>query len=342
MDKKTGILLLAGAVMTIIALSVVYSVFIAGNVKPAGGRSVIYIPKGSSFEQAMDSVCSELQIRNEKVLFWLAIKKKYPVLIKPGRYVFEKPVSYNGLIDILRSGRQSPVRITFSNIRTINELAGKIAGYIEADSIQVADFLSDTSNYSRDGFRRENVISVFIPDTYELYWNTDPEKLYRRMLREYKKFWNSGRLEKCESISLSPLEVSVLASIVDEEALIKEEKQRIAGVYLNRLKGGIPLQSDPTIKFAVNDFTIRRILYRHLQVDSPYNTYRYAGLPPGPICCPSIDGIDAVLNAEKHNYLYFAARADFSGYHNFSRTLTEHNRYANQYQKELNKRKIFR
>ena len=193
-----------------------------------------------------------------------------------------------------------------------------------------------------DGFKRENIISVFIPDTYEFYWNTSPEKLYTRMLREYKKFWNSDRIGKSENIDLSPLEVSVLASIIDEEASKQDEKPRIAGVYLNRLKRGIPLQADPTIKFAINNFTVNRILYKHLEVDSPYNTYKHAGLPPGPIGCPSVEGIEAVLNAEKHDYIFFAAKADFSGYHNFSRTLSEHNRYANQYQKELNKRRIYR
>lgn len=162
------------------------------------------------------------------------------------------------------------------------------------------------------------------------------------MLREHRRFWNAERKEKAGRINLSETEVSILASIVDEEAVVADEKPRIAGVYINRLKRGIPLQADPTIKFAVNDFTLNRILNQHLLADSPYNTYKYKGLPRGPIRCPSIDGIDAVLNAEKHDYLYFVARADFSGYHNFSRTLTEHNRYADQYRKELNRRKIYK
>ena len=167
-------------------------------------------------------------------------------------------------------------------------------------------------------------------------------KLYNRMLREYRKFWTRERLQKSEEIGLTPVEVSTLASIVDEEALKPDEKPRIAGVYLNRLKRGIPLQADPTIKFAINNFKVNRILFKHLETESPYNTYKHAGLPPGPIGCPSINGIDAVLNAEKHDYIYFAAKSDFSGYHNFSRTLSEHNRYANQYQRELNKRRIYR
>jgi UPF0755 protein len=290
----------------------------------------------------MDSVEANLIIRNKKLLEWLAEKKKYQKLVKPGKYVIDRPLNYNELINILRGGKQIPIKITINNIRTLNELAGRIGGQIEADSAEIIGFFSDPENYSKDGFKQEDVISVFIPDTYEFYWNTGAGKLYNRMLREYRKFWTRERLQKSEEIGLTPVEVSTLASIVDEEALKAEEKPRIAGVYLNRLKRGIPLQADPTIKFAINNFKVNRILFKHLETDSPYNTYKHAGLPPGPIGCPSIIGIDAVLSAEKHDYIYFAAKSDFSGYHNFSRTLSEHNRYANQYQRELNKRRIYR
>jgi UPF0755 protein len=232
--------------------------------------------------------------------------------------------------------------LTFNNVRTLNQLAGKIGKQIEADSSRIISFLSDDSNYIPDGFRKENIIAVFIPETYEFYWNTDPRGLYARMLKEYWKFWDEERLVKAKNKNLDPLEVAILASIIDDEVTKKSEKPRIAGVYINRLKRGIPLQACPTIKFALNDFTITRILYKYLQIDSPYNTYKYNGFPPGPIGCPSVEGIDAVLNAEEHDFLFFAAKADFSGYHNFSRTLSEHNRYAAMYQKELDKRKIFK
>lgn len=290
----------------------------------------------------MDSLEVNLMIKNLKVLKWVARKKNYQVLVKPGKYVIDKPLSYNELINRLRSGLQTPVRITFTNVRTLNDLAGRFGGQIEADSVQIMAFLSDPENYRKDGFKRENVISVFIPDTYEFYWNTSPGKLYTRMLQEYRKFWNDDRIKRSSEAGLSVIEVSVLASIIDYEASRADEKPRIAGVYLNRLRRGIPLQADPTIKFALDDFNITRILYKQLEVDSPYNTYKYAGLPPGPIGCPSAESIDAVLNAEKHDYLFFVAKDDFSGYHNFSRTLSEHNRYAARYQRELNKRKIFR
>jgi UPF0755 protein len=248
----------------------------------------------------------------------------------------------NELIDMLRSGNQTPVRVTFNNIRTIDQLAERFARQLETDSTDFMNFFIDESNYSANGFTCENIISVFIPNTYEFFWNTNTKGIYTRMLTEYNRFWNSDRMSKLEKTGLSRSEVSTLASIVDEEAARGDEKPRIAGVFLNRLKTGMPLQADPTIKFALNDFTITRVLTRHLEIESPYNTYRNRGLPPGPIRSPSIEGIDAVLNAENHDYLFFVARADFSGYHNFSRTLAQHNRYAAEYQAELNRRRIFR
>jgi UPF0755 protein len=328
--------------VTIVCLYLIYNLIFSSSIHPKGMKATIYIPESASYDQAMDSLKANLEIKNIKVLEWIAERKKYPELVKPGKYVIDRSLSCNELINILRGGRQTPVKITFSNIRTLYELAGRIGGQIEADSAQIIGFFNDTEHYSKDGFKREDVISVFIPDTYEFYWNTGAEKLYRRMLKEYRKFWNKDKLQKSEAVHLTQVEVSTLASIIDEEALKQDEMPRIAGVYINRLKSGIPLQADPTIKFAINDFTVNRILYKHLDIDSPYNTYKYTGLPPGPIRCPSVEAIDAVLNAEKHDYLYFAAKADFSGYHNFSRTLSEHNRYANKYQKELNRRRIFR
>ena len=305
-------------------------------------NQVIYIPTGSSYEQVMDTLESKLIIKNRKIFVWLANKKHYPSLIKPGRYIIDKDLTYNSLINLLRSGRQSAVRITFSNVLTLNQIAGKIGKQIEADSSQIVEFLSDDSNYIGDGFKKENIISIFIPNTYEFYWDTNAKELYNKMLKEYRLFWNDQRLSKAKEKGLNPIEVSILASIIDDEVVKNDEKPRIAGVYLNRLKRGIPLQACPTIKFALNDFSITRVLKKYLLVDSPYNTYKHSGFPPGPIGCATIDGIDAVLNAEKHDYIFFAAKADFSGYHNFSRTLAEHNRYASLYQKELDKRKIFK
>jgi UPF0755 protein len=343
MNKKKILYFLSGTLLIIaIILILIYRHLFGISIVADKKNQSIYIPTGSSYEQVMDSLEARLIIKNKKALRWLAEKKKYPELIKPGRYVIDKDMSCNGLINLLRSGKQSPVKITFNNVRTLNEIAGKLGKQIEADSSEIFQFLSDESNYEKDGFKKENIISLFIPNTYELYWNTDAGNLYTRMLKEYRLFWNEKRLSKAKEIGLDPVEISILASIIDDEVAKRDEKPRIAGVYLNRLKRGMPLQACPTIKFALNDFTITRVLNKYLLVDSPYNTYKHTGFPPGPIGCSTIDGIDAVLNAEKHDYIFFAAKADFSGYHNFSRTLSEHNRYAAQYQKELNKRKIFK
>jgi UPF0755 protein len=344
MNKKKllyGSLLLV-IILIIIAAAIIYRGIFGPTIQPKKPDSFIIVPTGASYLQVLDSIESNLEVKNMSLLDWVARKKNYPSLIKPGRYLVDRDISINSLVNILRSGRQTPVRITFQNIRTLDQLAGKIGRQIEADSSAIMDFLSDESNYSADGFTRETIIAVFIPNTYELYRNTDARGLYKRILTEYRKFWNGHRMSLAREKGLNPIQVSILASIIDDEVVRRDEKPRIAGVYLNRLKRGIPLQACPTIKYALSDFTLTRVLYKHLQVDSPYNTYTHSGFPPGPIGCPSIEGIDAVLNAEDHDYLYFAARPDFSGYHNFSRTLAEHNRNAANYQKELNRRKIFK
>jgi len=329
--------------IVVIALALLFSrIFFAKTILPKEDQCVMFIPTGSSYSDVIDTLNSNLFIKNKLPFNWLAKKKKYPNLIKPGRYVVNHPISINDLIDMLRSGNQSPVRVTFNNIRTMEQLAGRFEKQLETDSIDFMIFFSDLSNYSKDGFTKENIISIFIPNTYEFFWNTDANGIYTRMLREYSRFWTPDRIAKAEKLGLSPKDVSILASIIDDEVTKKEEKPVIAGVYLNRLKRGMPLQACPTIKFAMNDFTITRVLNHHLTIESPYNTYKYRGLPPGPIGCPSIEGIDATLNAENHDYLFFAAKADFSGYHNFSRTLAQHNRYAAEYQRELNRRRIFR
>jgi len=328
--------------MILVAVVLIYKTLFGTNIRPTDKNQIILIPDGATFTQVFDTLESHFNIRNTKILRWVAIRKNYPLMIKPGKYLIDRSVSYPELINILRSGRQAPVKITFSNIRTINQLAGKIGKQIETDSSEILSYFMDESNYIPDGFNKETIISVFIPNTYLVYWNTDAKGLYSRMLKEYRLFWNEQRIAKAQEKGLNPTEVAILASIIDDEVAKPDEKPRIAGVYLNRLKRGIPLQACPTIKFALNDFTISRVLYKHLQTDSPYNTYKHKGFPPGPIGCPSIEGIDAVLNAEKHDFLFFAAKSDFSGYHNFSRTLAEHNRYAAMYQRELNKRKIFK
>ena len=341
-NKKIFSALIILPFVGVLCIILVYNLLFGIRLHTGGEKIVLYIPEGSTYSQALDTVKAHFSIPDPKAFNWIAEKKNYPALVKPGRYIIDYDMSYTGLINLLRSGRQTPVNVTFTNIRTLNDLAGKVGKQIDADSVHIINFLSDPDNYSKDGFTRETLISVFIPNTYQFFWNTSAEDFYSRMLREYNKFWNEERQEKAKAKNLSQIEVSILASIIDDEVAKPDEKPRIAGVYLNRLRRGIPLQACPTIKFALNDWTITRVLKAYLEVDSPYNTYKHYGFPPGPIGCASIESIDAVLNAEKHEYLYFAAKADFSGYHNFSRTLTEHNRYAAEYQRELNKRKIYR
>ena len=343
MVKKIALYTFVAIILVAIAVSILFFRSLNGLMIRDGSKLVsVYIPTGSDYKGVFDSINTKIVIKNKGVFNWIAARKKYPSSVRPGRYIFTSDMSYFNILNILRSGNQTPVKVTFNNVRTIFDLAGKVGGQMEADSGKIAEFLNNDSNYKKDGFTRETIISVFIPDTYELYWNTSAEGFYKRMFREYSKFWNEERTAKARINKLSPVEASILASIVDNEASMDDEKPKIAGVYLNRLSRKIKLDSDPTIKFALNDFTITRILTKHLQVESPYNTYKHAGLPPGPIGCPTISGIEAVLNAEKHDYFFFVARPDFSGYHNFSRTLAEHNRYAMLYQKELDKRKIFK
>ena len=343
MKQRQLLYILSGSgLVTLVILFLIYRSYFGVNAIIGNNSAIIYIPSGSTYNQVMDTLKSKVLVRNWKIFNLISERKNYPNHIKPGKYVIDKDLSYIGLINMLRSGRQTPVSITFNNIRSIYQLAGKIGGHLEADSAQIAQFLSDPENYSVDGFTRDNVISVFIPNTYEFFWSTGPSGIYSRMVKEYRKFWNNERINKAKEKNLTPIEVSILASIIDDEVAKAEEKPRIAGVYLNRLKQGIPLQACPTIKYALNDFTITRVLNKHLQVDSPYNTYKHSGFPPGPIGCPTVEDIDAVLNAERHDWLFFAAKSDFSGYHNFSRTLAEHNRYAAEYQRELDKRRIFK
>ncbi len=342
MKGKKSITLLFVAFIILLIAFVTYRNIAGINIETNGVQKELLIPTGTVYEKVYYLIDSIADIKKPELFHWIAKRKNLTNHIRAGRYIIEDGMTYIQLIDMLRSGNQKPVNVTFNNIRTLNQLAGKVGKKIEADSTELISFLTDESNYSADGFSRETVIAVFLPNTYQFFWNTGPEEFYQRMLKEYKAFWNSERLARASELKLDPIKVSTLASIVDDEVAKGDEKPRIAGVYMNRLKLGMPLQACPTIRFALNDYTITRVLNKHLTVESPYNTYKYKGLPPGPVGCPSIEGIEAVLNAEEHNYLYFAAKSDFSGYHNFSRTLSEHNRYAAQYQRELNRLKIFK
>jgi UPF0755 protein len=302
----------------------------------------VQIPTGATYSDVLELIEQHDFIKNMKAFKWVAKKKKYPELVKPGQYTFKKGMNSNQVINTLRSGNQTPVDLTFNNVRFRTELAGRVASYIEADSVAVLALLDDAQLAAKYGFTYQTFPTMFIPNTYQIYWTTSPETFVERMHREYKTYWNDDRKKKAEQLGLTPVEVAVLASIVQEETAKNDEKPRVAGVYLNRIKMGMPLQADPTVKFALGDFSIRRVSRAMLTTDSPYNTYKYAGLPPGPICFPEISSLNSVLNSEEHKYLFFCAKEDFSGYHNFATTLAEHNRNASRYQQALNRLKIWR
>ena len=270
----------------------------------------------------------------------LAGMLKYPANMRTGRYAVEPGMNNLALLNNLRRGHQEATRVTFNNIRFKQDLAERLAGQLMIGEDDLLPLLADSVYCASLGFTPETILALFIPNTYEVYWNISAEKLMQRMQREYKNFWSDTRLAKAKAIGMTPVEVAILASIVEEETAATDEYPIVAGLYLNRLQRGIPLQADPTVKFAVGDFSLQRILFEHLEIDSPYNTYKHAGLPPGPLRIPTIRGLDAVLNHMNHNYLYMCAKEDFSGRHNFAVTLAEHNRNANRYRAELNRRKI--
>ncbi|MDR0981690.1 MAG: endolytic transglycosylase MltG [Culturomica sp.] len=302
----------------------------------------LYINKKDAFPDVLNKLRIEKLLKNT-VTFKIAAKlSKYDNLVKPGRYVVRGGMSNYDLIKMLRSGEQTPVEFTFNNLRTLAELASTLSQQLDVDSVEFMGLVKDTSIVNELGFNIETIPAMFIPNTYQLYMNISEEEFLRRMKKEYVKFWNDKRTSKAAEAGLSTVEVTILASIVEEETLKPKEFPVVAGVYINRLRKGIPLAACPTLKYAWNDFTIKRVLKKHLQIDSPYNTYKHKGLPPGPVRIPSVQVIDSVLNYSKHNYLFFCAKSDFSGEHYFSKTLREHNNYANEYHHALNDRKIFK
>ena len=257
-----------------------------------------------------------------------------------GRYRVAEGMTCLELFRNLRAGAQEPMRLVVPSVRTMDRLASVLGESLMADSSEIAGVLTDSVRLDALGYTTATVPALFIPNTYEVYWDISVDQLLERMQTEHSKFWNEARRAKAEALGLTPTEVATLASIVDEETANNAEKPMIAGLYLNRLRRGMLLQADPTVKFAVGDFTLRRILANHLKVESPYNTYRHPGLPPGPIRIPSIAGLEAVLGATDHPYLYMCAKADFSGTHNFATTLQEHYRNARLYIRALNERGI--
>jgi len=316
-----------------------YSMIFKPNVKIEKADFVyLYIPTGANYQQVLDSLYSKQIILNKSSFEWVAKQKNYDKKVKAGKYKINNNLSNNDLVNLLRSGNQQPVNVTFNNVRLKTDLAGKISTQLETDSLSVLNLLNDEQFVDSLGFTTTTILAMFIPNTYEFYWNTSAKKLILKMYEEYNKFWTEEKIAKANDIGLSKLQVSILASIVQaEQSEHADEQPIIAGLYINRLKRGIALQSDPTLVYACGDFTIKRVLNKHKEIDSPYNTYMYAGLPPSPINLPEMSALNAVLNYETTDYIFMCAKEDFSGYHNFSTTNAQHEIYARKYQNALDK-----
>ena len=298
----------------------------------------LYVSRNADYRMLTDSLLPHLR---HKLAFRLYAKRlQLSENFKPGHYALQPKMNVIEVVRTLKLGLQTPVRVTMNNVRTMPQLAGKLAGQIDADSVELLRTLTAPETAARVGFDSLTLFSMFLPDTYELWWTTTPDELVDRMKREYDRFWSGARDEKRSRSGLSRLEVMTLASIVYEETRQTDEMARVAGVYINRLRKGMPLQADPTIKYAMQDFKLRRILHKHLKTPSPYNTYINKGLPPSPICMPGKNAIEGVLDFERHDYLFFCARPTFDGHHHFARTYAEHKRNARAYAAELNRRKI--
>ena len=340
--KKKHYALLAAAFLLLVGAAWAWSIYrqLAAPLLAQATTHYLYIDN----DDTADSVLAKLQpVSNEtgmKGLQRLASHYDYDTHLRTGRYAIEPGKKALDVFRQLRNGQQSPVMLTVPEVRTMPRMAARLSAKLMIDSTAIAQALTNQQYCQQLGYDTTTIACLFVPNTYEVYWNVSLDALMQRMQKEHDAYWDAERRKKAEAQGLTPNEVVTLASIIDEETANNAEKPMIAGMYLNRLHRGMLLQADPTVKYALGDFTLRRILNKHLEVESPYNTYKYAGLPPGPIRVPSVQGIEAVLNPEQSDYLYMCAKEDFSGTHNFARTLGEHNANARRYQQALNKRGI--
>lgn len=321
-----------------------YKDIFSANTAFSENEVAVYIPTGATYAQAEALV--KPYVEDIEKLRTTAEKKSYPGNVKAGKFVLKKGMNSNEIINALR--QPQPVRISFNNQETLQRAIGRIAEQIEPDSLALMKAFTDRQFLEENGFTEENVLSVFIPNTYEFFWNTTATKVRDKMAKEYRKFWTPERKAKAEALNLTPLEVSALASIVHKETVKTDERPRVAGVYLNRLNRGMKLEADPTVIYALKkqsgdfDQVIKRVLFKDLVIDSRYNTYKYEGLPPGPIAMPDISALDAVLNPEKHNYIYFCASVTNFGYHEFAVTPAQHEVNRQKYVAWVNKMGIKR
>ncbi|MGJ5642109.1 endolytic transglycosylase MltG [Formosa sp. S-31] len=334
---------LLGLVVAAFFAHYVYSVMFKPNTSFNNDVAYIYVPTGAGYQDVREQL--KPLLKDIGKFDALAERKQYTTHLKAGKFAIKKGMNNNDIINSIRS-KNIPITVAFNNQMSVNSLAGRIGQQIEADSLALIQAINDPEFLEANGFSTTTNLGVFIPNSYEFFWNTSGEQFRDRMLIEYKKFWNKSRTEKAEALNLTQNEVMTLASIVHEESKQASEQPRIAGVYLNRLKVGMLLQADPTLKFAAyqlpeyQDTVIKRVLNKHKTIKSPYNTYLNTGLPPGPIAMPDISAIDAVLNPEKHDYYYFAADAERLGFHRFAKNLSQHNANARAYQNYLNRQGI--
>ena len=333
---------------TLLLLALTLGVYIYHQIFSSLTKSdqIILVPTETSLSELKDTLRSHNLLNNEVVFDVFCSKKNYKT-IYPGRYLVKSHMDLNSLVNMLRLGAQDPLNIIFNNTSTIHDLAGKLSHQIEADSLALLDAFRNELFYSTYDFDEASVRKLFIPNTYEVYWTITPIEFLERMQKEYNRFWSEDRLLKAKDIGLSPHEVSVLASIVQKETAKTDEQPVVAGLYMNRLKQGMKLQSDPTVIYAMKekegfDLIVRRVLKKDLKIKSPYNTYYYKGLPPNPICIPEMSSLLSVLNHTQHDYVFMCAKEDFSGYHNFTKSWSEHKRNAKRFQNALSAKGVLR
>ena len=343
MKKKTiYILSFVVVLLLLVGGAVAYMAYSAVMAPVVKNDQTVYVQvyPGDDVRRVEEVLTSVVDFKTTAAFAPLMKHYKYDQRVKPGNYAIRPGDSMRDICLRLLSGNQTPVKLVLPSVRTLDRLAGAVSKQIMIDSAAVMDLLTDVRFLDSLGYTSETIPCLFIPNTYEVYWTMSPKQFVTRMVKERNAFWTPARTAKAKALGLTPNEVITLASIVDEETVKNDEKPMVAKLYLNRLKRGMLLQADPTVKFALGEFELRRILYVHLQTNSPYNTYKHAGLPPGPIRIPTISAIESVLNPANHSYLYMCAKEDFSGYHNFATTLTQHNVNARRYQQALNRRGI--
>lgn len=339
--KKFIIALVLIIIVSLAATGVFYYLrFFGPNV--TGNKEYLYIHTGATFNDVYKTIQDENIVKDTTTFRWASYNMKYVNRVKPGKYRLHEGMSNRKLINMLASGTQEEVSLAFHNFRLKEQFAGFVSKKIEPDSTAIIRLLDSADFVKQYGFTTDDVYTVIMPDSYRLYWNTSPEKFFKKMYAHYQNFWTPERKQQAAEINLSPVQVSILASIVDAEALHDDEMPKIAGLYLNRLRKGIKLEADPTVIFATGDFTIKRVLNRYLSINSPYNTYLHTGLPPGPVMMPSVNAVKSVLNYQKNDYLFMCAKEDFSGYHNFATNVADHLANAHRFQQALNERNIKR